>query len=289
MKTYLDCFPCFLDQALRAGRIVIKDEKEIKRLLDEVGAMLSSIPLESTPPESGRLIYQKVSEITGIPDPYKDIKRESTEEALALYPYLKDQIKTAGDKLLTAIRIAIAGNVIDFGANKDFHIEEDIDEILGKDFAISDYDKFKEHLNNSNEILYIGDNAGECVFDRLLIEEIKKPVTYVVRDAPIINDAIVEDAIQAGIDKVATIMSSGTDAPGTILETCNTEFREVYDNSKLIISKGQGNYEALSTEKRPIFFMLKAKCHVIAKDIGVDDGDIILKGINLCTGNCITY
>ena len=279
MKTSLDCFPCFLDQALRAGRIVIKDEKEIKRLLDEVGAMLSSIPLESTPPESGRLIYQKVSEITGIPDPYKEIKRDSTKEALALYPYLKDQIETADDKLLTAIRIAIAGNVIDFGVSKDFNIEEDIDEILGKDFAIFDYDKFKESLDNTNEILYIGDNAGECVFDRVLIEEIKKPVTYVVRDAPIINDATYEDAVQAGIDNVATIISSGTDAPGTVLETCNTEFREVYDNSKLIISKGQGNYEALSNEKRPIFFLLKAKCHVIAKDIGVGDGDIILKGM----------
>ena len=281
MKTSLDCFPCFLDQALRAGRIVIKDEKEIKRLLDEVGAMLSSIPLESTPPESGRLIYQKVSEITGIPDPYKEIKRDSTKEALALYPYLKERIKTSDDKLLTAIRIAIAGNVIDFGANEDFHIEEDIDEILGKDFSIFDYSKFKEYLNNTNEILYIGDNAGECVFDRILIEEIKKPVTYVVRDAPIINDATYEDAIHAGIDNVATIISSGTDAPGTILETCNAEFREVYDKSKLIISKGQGNYEALSNEKRPIFFLLKAKCHVIAKDIGVGDGDIVLKGINI--------
>ena len=281
MKTYLDCFPCFLDQALRAGRIVTKDEKEIKRLLDEVGTMLSSIPLESTPPESGKLIYRKVSEITGIPDPYKEIKRDSTKKALALYPYLKDQIKTADDKLLTAIRIAIAGNVIDFGANKDFCIEEDIDEVLGKDFSIFDYYKFKEHLNNTNELLYIGDNAGECVFDRVLIEEIKKPVTYVVRDAPIINDATYEDAIQSGVDKAATIISSGTDAPGTVLETCNAEFREVYDNSKFIISKGQGNYEALSNEKRPIFFLLKAKCHVIAKDIGVDDGDIILKGINI--------
>ena len=123
MKTSLDCFPCFLDQALRAGRIVIKDEKEIKRLLDEVGAMLSSIPLESTPPESGRLIYQKVSEITGVPDPCKDIKEKSTKEALALYPLLKDQINTANDGLLTAIRIAIAGNVIDFGVNNDFQLE----------------------------------------------------------------------------------------------------------------------------------------------------------------------
>ena len=277
MKTYLDCFPCFMEQALRAGRIATSDEKKIKRLLDEVGRMLSSIPLGSTPPESGKVIYQKVSEITGISDPYKEIKGESTEKALTLYPSLKDEVKKGKDPLLTAIRIAIAGNVIDFGANSNFNIEQEIYEILRKDFAICDYEKFKAELNESNEILYIGDNAGECVFDRVLIEEMKKPVTYVVRDVPIINDATYEDAIQAGIDKVATIISSGTDAPGTILGTCNAEFKIIYDNAKFIISKGQGNYEALSNERRPIFFLLKVKCHVIANDIGVDKGDIILK------------
>jgi uncharacterized protein with ATP-grasp and redox domains len=266
-----------MDQALRAGRIATHDEKKIKRLLDEVGKMLSSIPLESTPPESGRVIYQKVSEITGIPDPYKEIKRESTEKALALYPSLKNEIEKEKDTLLTAIRIAIAGNVIDFGANSNFNLEQEIDQILRKNFAICDYEKFKSQLNESDEILYIGDNAGECVFDRILIEEMKKPVTYVVRDVPVINDATYEDAIQAGIDKVATIISSGTDAPGTILGTCNAEFKKIYSNSKFIISKGQGNYEALSNEGRPIFFLLKLKCHVIANDIGVDKGDIVLK------------
>jgi len=277
MRTYLDCFPCFMEQALRASRIATHDEKEIKRVLDEVGRMLSSIPIESTPPESGKIIYQKVSEITGIRDPYKEIKKKSTDTALTLYPSLKNEINKEQDMLLTAIRIAIAGNVIDFGANSHFNIEQEIDEILRKDFAICDYEKFKAKLNESNEILYIGDNAGECVFDRILIEEMKKTVTYVVRDVPIINDATYEDAIQAEIDKVATIISSGTDAPGTILETCNPEFKKIYDRAKFIISKGQGNYEALSNERRPIFFLLKVKCHIIANDIGVNKGDIVLK------------
>ena len=277
MKTYLDCFPCFLNQALRAGRIATDDEKKIKRLLDEVGMMLRDIPLESTPPESGRLIYHKVSEITGNLDPYKKIKSESTKKALSLYPSLKNQIERSKDRLLTAIRIAIAGNVIDFGANCDFDIENEIDESLIKDFAICDYNRFKDCLNETSEILYIGDNAGECVFDKILIEEMKKPVKYIVRDIPIINDATYEDAVQAGIDKVATILSSGTDAPGTILKTCSSEFKELYNNSKFIISKGQGNYEALSSERRSIFFLLKTKCYVIANDIGISEGDIVLK------------
>ena len=278
MKTYLDCLPCFLNQALRAGRIATDDEKKIKRLLDEVGMMLRDIPLESTPPESGRLLYRKVGEITGNLDPYKKIKSESTKKALSLYPSLKNQIERSKDRLLTAIRIAIAGNVIDFGANYNFDIEDEIDEILIKDFAICDYNRFKDCLDEANEVLYIGDNAGECVFDRILIEEIKKPVTYAVREKPIINDTTYEDAVQAGIDKVATILSSGTDSPGAILKTCSSEFNEVYNNSKFIISKGQGNYEALSNERHPIFFLLKTKCHVIANDIGVDEGDVILKG-----------
>jgi len=280
MKTYLDCFPCFLEQALRAARIATDDEKNIKKVLDEVGMMLVNIPLESTPPESGRLVYRKINEITGNLDPYREIKRESTKKALSLYLSLKNEVEESNDRLLTAIRIAIAGNVIDFGANWDFNLEHDVEEILDKDFALCDYDSFKDMLAEAHEVLYIGDNAGECVFDRVLIEEMKKPVTYVVRDIPIINDATYEDAVEAGIDKVATIMSSGTDGPGTILGRCSSGFKKVYNNSKFIISKGQGNYEVLSNERRPIFFLLKAKCHVIADDIGINKGDIVLKGVD---------
>ena len=277
MRTYLDCFPCFLNQALRAARIATDDEKKIKRVLDEVGMMLRDIPLDSTPPESGRLIYRKVNEITGDSDPYREIKKESTQKALSLYPYLKSRVEKSSDRLLKAIRIAIAGNVIDFGAYENFDLSLEVDEVLEKDFSVFDYNKFKHGLDKAREILYLGDNAGECVFDRILIEEIKKPVTYVVRAAPIINDATYEDAVQAGIDSVATIVSSGTDAPGAILETCSTEFNKLYLNSNFIISKGQGNYEALSNERRAIFFLLKAKCRVIADNLGVRVGDIILK------------
>lgn len=280
MKSCLDCIPCFFDQALRIGRMATNDERKIKELLDEVGMMLKNIPLESTPPETGRLIQRKIREIIGNTDPYKDIKRENTRESLRLYPHLKREVEKSNDRLLTAIRIAIAGNVIDMGPNKSFNIEEDLDEILTTDFAICDYDRFRQLLDKTDDILYIGDNAGESVFDRVLIEEMGKSVTYVVRGIPVINDVTYQDAIEAGLDKVATILSSGTDAAGTVLETCSDEFKEIYRNSGFIVSKGQGNYEALSEEKRPIFFLLKAKCRVIADDIGVNEDDIILKGPN---------
>ncbi len=277
MKTYLDCFPCFLSQALRAARIATDDEMKIKRVLDEVGMMLKDIPLDSTPPETGRLIYRIVREITGNNDPYKEIKEESTKVALGLYPSLKAKVEESDNELLLAIKIAVAGNVIDFGANWNFDISEEVEKVLEKDFAICDYDELERCLDDTEEVLYLGDNAGECVFDRVLIEKIGKKVKYVVRGMPVINDATYDDAIKAGIGEIADIISSGTDAPGTILETCSREFRDIFYDSKFIISKGQGNYEALSDVDVPVFFLFKAKCEVIARDVGVKKGDIVLK------------
>jgi len=281
VKTYLDCIPCFFDQALRAGRIATEDEEQIKHLLNELGMMLENISLESTPPETGRLIYQMVKKITGNSDPFKKLKSESTQQALALYPSLKKIIDESSDSLLTAIRIAITGNVIDYGANASFDINLAIERVLKKSFAICDYTAFKNNLARAKQVLYIGDNAGETVFDRLLIEQMDKPVIYVVRETPVINDATIDDAIQAGIDKIAKIVSSGTDAPGTILSTCSSEFKQMLDRSEFTIAKGQGNYEGLSNENHSIFFLLMVKCEIIADDIGVNNGDILLSGINL--------
>ncbi len=180
MKTYLDYLPCFLSQALRAARIATDDEVKIKKVLDETGMMLRDIPIGSSPPETGRLIYRKIREITGNNDPYRGIKEESKSKALTLYPGLKEMVKRSDDRLLMAVRLAIAGNVIDFGINQRFDLEKEIEEIIRRNFAICDYRQFREGLAEADEILYIGDNAGECVFDRILIEEMGKPVTYAV-------------------------------------------------------------------------------------------------------------
>lgn len=280
MRTYLDCIPCFMDQALRAGRIATNDEKKIKKLLDSIGALIKDVPMENTPPETGEIIYRKIRDITGVNDPYKHIKESNINEALFLYPELKEIVRKSDNRLLTAIRIAIAGNVIDLGMSKEFNIVEDVRKILKQDFAILDFNEFVKHLGKAKSVLYLGDNAGESVFDKILIEELEKPVTYAVRDIPVINDVTLEDAIDSGLDKVAEIISSGTSAPGTILDLCNDAFLERFNNADLIISKGQGNYEGLSNTHRSLFFLLKAKCSVIAKNIGVEEGDIVLKGIN---------
>jgi len=281
MKTYLDCIPCFMDQALRAGRVSGMDDAGLKNLLDEVGGMIKDIPLNSSPPATGDLIYRKISEITGVTDPYKSIKKETIEEAINLYPELKKIIKKSGNRLLTAVRIAIAGNVIDFGVGHKFNIAEDVKAILNQNFGIFHFEEFVENLNKAKTVLYLGDNSGESVFDKLLIEEMGKPVIYVVRDLPVINDVTMQDAIDSGLDTVADLISSGSSAPSIIPELCSREFMEYFKKAEMIISKGQGNYEGLSDSDKPIFFLLKAKCQVLAGDLGVDKGDIVLASSKL--------
>lgn len=280
MKTYLDCYPCFFSQTLKTSRMITSDERKVREILTEISLFLPNISFDATPPEIGREVYRIIAEMTGVYDPYKEIKQRCTRQALSLYPELKKRVHSSKDRLMSAVRVAIAGNVIDFGANADFDLKSDVKTILSQDFAINNFREFCEAIDKAKKILYLADNAGETVFDRLLIEELPKPVIYVVREKPVINDAVREDAIAARIDEKAEIMSSGTDAPGTILNLCSEEFLKVYRSADLVISKGQGNYEGLSEEDKPIFFLLKAKCQVIARDIGVEYGDIILMKTN---------
>ena len=277
MKTQLDCFPCFVSQALNTAKRVTAEKEKIHDIMKQVCLFLPSKTLDATPSEFGREVYRIVSAVSGIEDPFREVKKQHTKQALKLYPRLKALIKFSEDPLLTAVRISIAGNVIDFGTTAKFDMEKDLEKILKMDFAVDHYLAFCKALKKAGKILFIGDNAGETVFDRLLIEELGKPVAYAVRERPIINDAIFEDAVEAGIDKVAEVYSSGCDAPGCILSLCSDKFLELYNSAELIISKGQGNYEGLSDEHRPVFFLLKAKCPVVASDIGVPLGSIILK------------
>jgi len=275
MKTYLDCIPCFMQQALRAGRLTTNDENKQKQILDEVGNLIQTLNMKQTPAEYGAEVYRIISEITGVKDPYRQIKICSIKEAKELIPGLRSIIEKSEDPLLTSVKAAIAGNVIDFGVNQNFDLKNDLKKILIQDFAISDYGDFKTAVENAKTILYIGDNAGETVFDKLLIEQINKKTYYAVREIPIIND------VNSEIEEVAEIITSGVKAPGAITNQFNKCFSDLFQTADLIISKGQGNYEGLSGVSRSVFFLLKAKCEIIADDIGVKLNDIILKGINI--------
>ncbi len=276
MKTYLECIPCFLIQALRAGRLAGLKDEAIYDMLCELGGRIKDIPMDSPPPLTAIGVYELINRHVGSEDPFKKVKEDSTKIALELYPKLKSDIEGASDPLGLALRLAIVGNVIDFGAQEHFDLEKEIEQILHQPFGRWEEEEFRKELSEADWILYLGDNAGETVFDRLLIETIDKPITYAVRGGPIINDATIEDARLAGIDKVAKIISSGFKAPGTLLDKSSSEFKELFYSAPMIISKGQGNFETLSDVDANIFFLLKTKCPVVARHLGTKVGDMVL-------------
>jgi len=275
MKTYLDCIPCFFKQALSAAREAGADEVQQKKILDEISSSVPKISYSLSPPYMSRIVYGSIRKITGVADPFKEEKIKSNKLVLKLYPQLKERIKQAKEPLKEAIKLAILGNTIDFGAPLGFNLEKELNS--DNNFPIFDYGEFKNSLKKNSEVLYIADNCGETVFDRLLIEEMEKETIYAVRSAPIINDATLEDAKFCGINEIAKVIPSGSEIAGTPLEICSQEFLSLFNKIPFIISKGQGNYETLSDEKTPIFFLLKAKCAIVAKDLNCNIGDMILK------------
>ncbi|KHD08938.1 hypothetical protein PN36_09880 [Candidatus Thiomargarita nelsonii] len=277
MKTYLDCYPCFLRQALNAARRAEASEDQQRRILLDSMEKLRTLPAEASPPQMAYKIHQLVKQQTNSFDPYRQAKDEATQQALALYPKLKEKVSQASDPLEIAVRIAIAGNIIDLGIAESYDLEATLDRVLTQEFALNDLASLRASLAESNSILYLADNAGETVFDRVLIETLEQPVTYVVKAGPIINDATREDAVAAGIVQVAEIIDNGSEAPGTLLDQCSDIFRKYFEQAELIIAKGQANYESMSSSQAPLFFLLQAKCSVIAQDMGVAEGSVVLK------------
>lgn len=224
MQTYIDCYPCFLRQSIEAARMAGATQEQQRKIVLGVMEMLKQFPSGATPPEMGLEIHKLVRKITGNPDPYLEVKQEATEKALRLLPKSREKLYGAKDKLETALRLSIAGNIIDFGLNKTYDLWEEVKRVLQQGIAINDTDLLREKLQQVDTVLFLADNAGETVFDRLLIETIAKPVTYVVKGSPVLNDAIREDAIAAEIDRVAEIIDSGVQVPGTILGLSSSVF-----------------------------------------------------------------
>jgi uncharacterized protein with ATP-grasp and redox domains len=277
MKTYLDCYPCFLRQALDAARIAGADERQQKAVLDCVLELLMRMEPSSTPPEIGARVHGTVREQVGDEDPYRAVKEASTREALTLYPQMKALLAEAEDPLETALRLSIAGNIIDSGPTGEYDLGQVVKRVLAQPLEIDHGAALREALTRVDQVLYLADNAGETVFDRLLIKVLDVPVLYVVKGGPVLNDATREDALAAGIDDVAEVVSSGSNAPGTIPPRCSPQFRRLLEEAQLVIAKGQSNYETLSERDGKFFFLLQAKCPVIARDLGVPVGSIVVK------------
>jgi len=283
MRLKPDCIICNLSIVLRTLKIISKDEEFLFRNMKKAVDAISLVNVEQFPPELGGIVYKTIIESTKVRDPYKYIKRKQNDLILKNYSNFRKSVLNSKNPLFEAVRFAIIGNVIDFGINKVIDFTKDIKDSLEKEIFINDYRLFKKELEFSEKILYIGDNSGEIVFDKLLITQIKetypdKKIIFVCREAPIINDVLIEDALQVGIDKYAKVMSSGMKLPGTILKYANKDFVNELRNSDLVIAKGQGNFEGMEEEAiENIFFLLKAKCNVVADYLRCNIGDLVIK------------
>ena len=261
MKTYLDCIPCFFRQLLDGARRIGASQKVQKQVLDEFAKIIPELSLKASPPEIAQIGYSMLKKISANMDPYKKIKVKSNRLAMALRDNLVRKLVHSEDRLLTALELAIAGNIIDFGVKNNINIDEELKKILAKEKrfvhknSIFHYQEFKETLSKSKDILYLADNAGEIVFDQLFIEEIKrqypgKNIQVAVKEKPVINDALREDAEFCDMGKVARIISNGADAPGTVLHLCSDGFKKIFRDADMVISKGQGNFESLSFQSK---------------------------------------
>jgi uncharacterized protein with ATP-grasp and redox domains len=281
MQTCLDCIPCFIRQALDSARLVTNEEHIHEQVVRGVLRLTAELDMNQSPPIIGQQIHRLIRELVGHDDPYHQIKGQYNNLALRLYPELEGRVWNSEDPFATAVRLAIAGNVIDLGVKTSLpksEVEKTINQSLNAYLDDKLIKGFQDALKEAEKILYLADNAGEIVFDRLLIEQLPlEKVTVVVKGRPVINDATLGDAEFAGLTKIVNVIDNGSDGPGTILESCSQAFHDHFEKADLIIAKGQGNYETLSDVDKNIFFMLKAKCPVIARDLGCEVGEMILK------------
>ena len=284
MRTYFDCVPCFVRQVLDSVRMTTDDEQIQEKVLREVLYLGSKMNLSQSPPALAQKIHRFIREITGVKDPYLEVKNRFNKLALQMYPELKQQVETSADPLETAVRLAIAGNIIDFGVNsvvEQSQVEKTIAESLTEPLDMEAMEEFRDATSQAEDILYLGDNTGEIVFDRLLIEQLPyEKITFAVKGGPILNDATIEDARIVGLTDIVNVIDNGSDAPGTILESCSEAFRRRFDKSDLIIAKGQGNFETLCDIDKNVFFMLRPKCVVLARHLGCEIGSLVLSGLN---------
>jgi uncharacterized protein with ATP-grasp and redox domains len=278
MKVHLDCFPCFLRQAVIALRLGTQDralrEAVLKKVLDDIRRADTSRP----PAFTTTFIHRKIRRMLGA-DPFDRVKAEYNQIALRLYPSLRNMVDHNPDSLWMSTRLAIAGNVIDFGIFTSIDIEGTVKRALDNPLSVDDFDSFRHAVSEGDEILYLTDNAGEIVFDRLLIENLislGKKVKAVVKGSPVINDSTMRDAQESGITEVCEVIDNGSEAVGTILDWTSASFQETFQNAGLIISKGQANFETLAGTGKNIFFLFQSKCDVVSKELGLPLGSMLL-------------
>ena len=276
MNLKSDCLSCLLNQSLRVAKNLNLDEATSRKMMQIASVSIANYA-EVSPPVAAADLYPKLASMVDSDDVYKVLKELSTQEAIKLLPTVQKQVKTSSD----AIKAAVAGNVIDFATPNHFDLNREFEKVFDTDFSISDETLFFKSLKEAKTFMMVGDNVGEHVFDKLLLEQIAKEypklkLYYAVRGRPIINDVTLLEAKEINMQEVATVVDSGVETPGLSYAHASDTFMHLYNNMDLIIAKGMGNYECLEDVKdQRIFHLFKVKCDVVAADVGVALGSLI--------------
>ncbi len=287
MKVHYECAACFLRQT-REALDLASDDKELKMDVTEMIVKIVSENFRRGGVSNviGTEIHRTIKKETENPDPYIKEREISNDIALQYLPHV-EKLLSDDDNFKNYLKVAIAGNVIDFGAlGLETDMESLIIETMKKEPSVDDSKELEYELENADTVLYLADNIGEIVFDKILIEKIKDygvDITVALKEKPILNDACIEDALKIGLDEVSKLTSTGTDSIGIIEEDMSSEFMELFKESDVIIAKGLGNYEGLGEmelNEKPVFCLLNAKCKPVARDIGVSMGDNIVLKLN---------
>ncbi|HOC93974.1 MAG TPA: ARMT1-like domain-containing protein [bacterium] len=281
MKARLECFPCYFRQALQASEIAGASDEEKWEAARAVAALLTKVSPDDESMLVAEEIHKAIKEALGNPDPYYNVKEEYTGIAEGLLPRIEEMARAGADPLLSAAKLAIAGNIIDFGAGTNFNVEAAVRGALEAPFAIDHLERLREALASARSVLYLGDNTGEIYFDRPMLRLIKfggSEITFVTRGAPILNDATIEYARRARIDEFASLADTGAMSPGFPPGRVRPEVFSLFETADVVVSKGQANFETLCHIKRPgLFFLLKIKCEIVARMIGGGKlGDVLL-------------
>jgi Uncharacterized conserved protein len=287
MKVHYECAACFLRQTREALDLATDNESLKMDITEKVLKIVSkNFNNDAVSNVIGTEVHRTIKEETGNNDPYIKEREISNDIALDFLPQV-EKILREGNTLKNYIKVAIAGNVIDFGAlGLDMDMESLIINTMKKDPVLDSTEDLEEELKRSKTIIYLADNIGEIVFDKILIKKIKEydvDVVVALKEKPILNDACIDDALKIGLDKVAKLTSTGTDSIGIIEEDVSAEFMELFNKSDMVIAKGLGNYEGLGEmdlKDKPVFCLLNAKCPPVARDIGVELGDNIVLKLN---------
>ncbi len=280
MIAQLECLPCLVRQAREMALMASSDSQVRKNILRRVLAFMAETDLDRSPPEIMQGIGEVVRTITGIEDPYREIKEFHTAVAMDLLPEMDRMVEDSTDPFLTGMKLAIAGNIIDLGARSS--VSEDailkiLDEAMNLNVSGMAPHLLKERVEEADTVLYLADNAGETVFDRKFLQQFPGGRTTVaVRGGPALNDATMRDALQAGLDTVALLIENGSGAPATVLDDCSPEFNRLFRRADLVIAKGQGNYESLSSCGREVHFLFRVKCQLVAQHSGFPLGSLVL-------------